>query len=121
MADAEPTGKRKALEPFGGFTTRAPTLCRLVTTRASPPPGQNSLGELDALLAEGVRLHCIGGFVITLFYGLPRPTEDIDYYSVLPSHCVNDLQELAGPGSRLAKKYKVHLQYVAVNVVPANY
>lgn len=26
-----------------------------------------------------MELHCIGGFVLTLFYGLPRTTGDIDY------------------------------------------
>jgi hypothetical protein len=30
------------------------------------------------MLKEPLQLHCIGGFVICYFYGLPRVTGDID-------------------------------------------
>jgi hypothetical protein len=86
-----------------------------------PSPWDGFLGELDGLLREQVHVHCIGGFVLSLFYGLPRPTADIDYYQVLPYHCVEDLQRWAGPGSRLAKKYKVHLQYFPAISLPEGY
>jgi len=86
-----------------------------------PSPWAEFLEELDALLSEQVQLHCMGGFVVSLFYGLPRPTGDIDYYSAFPIHCVNTLQAAAGPGSTLHKKYKVHLQHVGVNSIPENY
>lgn len=86
-----------------------------------PSPWAEFLAELDALLSEPVRLHCIGGFVVSFFYGLPRPTGDIDYYSLFPIHCENDLQAAAGLGSALHKKYKLHLQHVGVNSLPENY
>jgi len=35
------------------------------------------------MLKEPLQLHCIGGFVICYFYGLPRVTGDIDYYTPL--------------------------------------
>jgi len=38
------------------------------------------------MLPEPLDLHCIGGFVICFFYGLPRPTGDIDYYSAVPAN-----------------------------------
>jgi hypothetical protein len=34
---------------------------------------------------------------------------------------VNDLQAIAGAGSALAKKHKVHLQHVTVNSLPEDY
>lgn len=86
-----------------------------------PSPWAEFLNELDALLPGKVKVHCIGGFVVSLYYGLPRPTGDIDFFSVIPNYCVNDLQTLAGAGSGLAKKYRANVQYVAVNNLPENY
>ena len=86
-----------------------------------PSPWAEFLDELDALLSEHVQIHCIGGFVVSVFYGLPRPTGDVDYYSALPVHCVNTLQAIAGRGSVLANKHKLYLQHVAVSILPENY
>ncbi len=33
------------------------------------------------MLKEPLEVHCLGGFVICYFYGLPRTTGDIDYAS----------------------------------------
>ena len=44
-----------------------------------PPPWNGFLTELDEMLSESLELHCIGGFVISHFYGSPRTTGDIDY------------------------------------------
>jgi hypothetical protein len=86
-----------------------------------PTPWAEFLEELDALLLGQAQLHCIGGFVISLFYGLPRPTGDIDYNSVSSVYSANDIQEMAGAESALARKYKVHLHYVPVNSIPEDY
>jgi len=86
-----------------------------------PSPWNRFLEELDGLLSEQVHVHCIGGFVVSLFYGLPRPTADVDYYSVLPYHCVDDLQKSAGPGSPLARKYKLYLQHFPAISLPEDY
>jgi hypothetical protein len=40
-------------------------------------PWKEFLTELDGMLDEALELHCIGGFVFTYFYGLPRTTGDI--------------------------------------------
>jgi len=54
-----------------------------LNSHARPPtPWAEFLEELDALHLEPAQLHCIGGFVLSVFYGLPRPTGDIDYHSV---------------------------------------
>jgi Nucleotidyltransferase of unknown function (DUF6036) len=83
-----------------------------------PAEWADFLHDLDPLLPERVSLVCIGGFVLRVMYRIPRITADIDCISILPFH---DLEELAGRESPLAKKYRVHLQYVAVTTMPLNY
>ena len=68
---------------------------------------------------EPLALHCIGGFVICYFYGLPRTTGDIDYYSAVPANL--NLVDIAGEGSALANKYKIRLHHVAVMTMPEDY
>ena len=86
-----------------------------------PSPWAEFLGGLDALLPEHVEMHCIGGFVVSVFYGLPRPTADIDYYCVQPVRCVNELEAMAGEGSPLATQHKVHLHYFSAHALPEDY
>jgi hypothetical protein len=88
---------------------------------ALPPPWAEFLKELDCALRGRVSVHCMGGFVMSFYYGLPRPTGDIDYFSTLPIHCVSDLRTMAGEDSALATKYKVHFQYVGVSNLPDDY
>ncbi len=83
-----------------------------------PAPWAAFLGGLDSLVPEPVALHCIGGFVLTVLYGVPRVTSDLDCVAILPHH---DLEAIAGRGSALAKKHRVYLQYVAVNTMPEDY
>lgn len=76
------------------------------------------LDELNTLLPEPVELHCIGGFVSTVLYGVPRVTADVDYVAVLPQ--VN-LEAIAGRGSVLARKHKVYLRHVGIISMPEDY
>jgi len=84
-------------------------------------PWKEFLVELDALLDEAIEMHCIGGFAVVTGYDLPRGTNDLDYRTLVPYNRINDLQRMAGPGSALARKHKVHLQYTAVESMPENY
>jgi len=84
-------------------------------------PWKEFLAELDALLDELIQLHCIGGFAVVVGYGLPRSTNDLDYRTLVPYNRINDLQQLAGPGSPLARKHKVYVQHTAVESIPENY
>lgn len=84
-------------------------------------PWKEFLAELDALLDEPFQLHCIGGFALVVGYGLPRATNDLDYRSLIPYNRINDLQAMAGPGSDLAKKYKLCVQHTGVESIPENY
>jgi len=87
--------------------------------RTIPSPWKEFLLEFDDLLPEPVELHCIGGFVLAYFYGLPRTTGDIDYYTAIPAYL--NLDEMAGQGSALRKKYKVWLHRASVANLPEEY
>jgi hypothetical protein len=84
-----------------------------------PSPWLEFLTELDSKLTEQLALHCIGGSVLSFFYGLGRSTADIDYYTAVPANL--NLDGFAGEGSALAKKYKVWLHRVAVTNLPEDY
>jgi len=76
-----------------------------------PKPWDAFLKDLDRGLEEPVELHCLGGFVLTMLYGLKRPTADVDVLAVRPRM---DLNLLAGIGSPLHKKHRVYFQLVTV-------
>jgi Nucleotidyltransferase of unknown function (DUF6036) len=77
--------------------------------------------ELDKRLSQAVGLHCIGGFAVVTAYGLPRSTNDLDYFTLVPSNCIVEIQEIGGEGTPLALKYKVHLHHAAVATLPEGY
>src|SRR5260370_26754394 len=70
--------------------------------------------ELDSKLTEEVHLHCLGGFVISVCYGLERPTNDVDFISLHPNDQREVILTLAGEGSSLWRKHGVYLQCVTV-------
>jgi hypothetical protein len=43
-----------------------------------PEPWHSFLSDLDEASHSTARLDCIAGFVVTQFYGLARPTADVD-------------------------------------------
>jgi Nucleotidyltransferase of unknown function (DUF6036) len=84
-------------------------------------PWKEFLEELDSFLSEPVEFRCIGGFAAVAAYGLPRSTNDLDYITLVPGNYQAELEESAGQGSPLAKKYKVFMHRVGVATVPADY
>jgi hypothetical protein len=76
-----------------------------------PAPWGAFLKDLDRELVKPVELHCLGGFVVTMLYGLVRPTADIDVLAVRPQM---DLNPLAGLGSSLHRKHRIYVQRVTV-------
>ena len=86
-----------------------------------PEPWHTFLLELDEALNEETSLHCFGGFVMSMCYGLERQTVDIDFVSIIPSDQRKILVELGGDGSPLHNKYKVCLHAVTVANVPCDY
>ena len=85
-----------------------------------PEPWKSFFSEIDASLEEEVVLHCLGGFVMTILYGLDRPTADVDVLPVGSNAATDSLIGLAGQGSTLHKKHRVYLQVVGVAQVPVN-
>jgi hypothetical protein len=73
------------------------------------------------MISFDVALHCLGGFVVTACYGLPRPTGDLDVLLILPSDSQALLVALAGRNSDLHKKHGVYLDVVTVATYPENY
>lgn len=84
-----------------------------------PEPWLSFLQDIDTLITEETSLHCLGGFVVTVVYGAPRATSDLDSISAVQKD--PKLLEYAGEGSQLHKKHKVYLDPVAVAPLPENY
>src|SRR5271165_5911098 len=86
-----------------------------------PSKWKDFLREVDQLLGVAVEMHCLGGFVLSALYELPRPTGDVDYIAAMPSSSISELESIAGQGSALSRKHGLYLQYVTVADVPENY
>ena len=54
-------------------------------TARLPSPWKDFLGEIDKALEKPLQIHCIGGFALVFYYGIPRTTGDIDYYAAVPA------------------------------------
>ncbi len=84
------------------------------------------LSEVDGRLTEAVVLHCHGGFVAAVHYGLPQPTavqfKNLRLLALDPYDSAQGLIErLGGQASLLAKKYGVYLQHVPLTSAPESY
>jgi len=85
-------------------------------------PWPDFLKEVDSALARKVSLTCVGGFVLAALYGIPRYTGDVDYIEVMPADALSEVEEVAGRGSALAKKYRLCFQNVGgVTDLPEEY
>jgi hypothetical protein len=86
-----------------------------------PEPWDSFFRELDAAVQSIARLDCIGGFVVTLLYGLERPTADIDVVELAPRDAAEKMMELGIRGGPLHRKYHIYLDRVSVAAIPENY
>jgi len=86
-----------------------------------PEPWDSFFKELDEAVDTTVRLDCIGGFVVTLLYGLTRPTADVDVVELAPRAAADAMMELGIRGGSLNQKYRIYLDRVAVAAIPENY
>jgi hypothetical protein len=84
-------------------------------------PWASFLRELDGHLTRPTELHCLGGFVVSELYGLERPTADVDVLETTTGIDAATLSELAGKGSALHKRHKVHIDVVTIAAVPEHY
>jgi hypothetical protein len=86
-----------------------------------PEPWFSFLKELDALATTTVSFHCIGGFVVTMLYGLGRTTGDLDVLEVAPKSPADAFAKVAMQGGVLHQKYRVYLDQVGVTQPPYDY
>jgi len=86
-----------------------------------PEPWNSFFRELDAAVDSTVRLDCVGGFVVTLLYGLERPTADVDVIELAPQDAAQTLMKLGSRGGPLHEKYRIYLDRVAVAAIPDSY
>ena len=84
-------------------------------------PWRSFLRDIDEQLSGPTEIHCLGGFVVAEYYGLTRPTADIDIIQVRGAANVAEVQRIGGKGSPLARKHKVYLDVVTVADVPERY
>jgi hypothetical protein len=93
-----------------------------MSSSALPPePWHSFLAEIDAALAGPVFLNCIGGFALTVHYGMSRPTADIDLIEVPAAVFAGPLLTLGREGGPLHSKYKLYIDPVTVAIFPENY
>ena len=48
----------------------------------TPEPWLSFLRDVDCALERPVEVHCLGGFVLTILWDLPRPTGDVDFIEI---------------------------------------
>ena len=84
-------------------------------------PWRSFLHDIDTQLSGPTEIHCLGGFVVSEYYGLARPTSDVDIIQVRGASNAADVLRIGGKGSALAKKHRVYIDMVTVADVPARY
>lgn len=62
-----------------------------------------------------MELHCLGGFVAKVLYGLKRETADVDILSVATNSKNDAVLKLGIAGARLHKEYGCPLEFKPVN------
>jgi len=92
-----------------------------MSSKQIPEPWRSFFFDVDAVLDEAVDLHCLGGFVMTVFYDMPRSTGDVDVIAISPKSEMQNLISRSGQGSALHRKHKLYLQFVGVATVPDGY
>jgi hypothetical protein len=93
-----------------------------MANREIPEPWLAFLKEVDQSLDSEISFHCFGGFAITVLFGLPRETADMDVVGAVVRDRHDELQLIAGKGSRLHQKHKVYLDLVGtIAVLPDSY
>jgi hypothetical protein len=90
-------------------------------SRESPPePWRSFLKKLDQLVKERIDLHCVGGFSVTLQFGLSRNTADMDILPVTPSQRLAELVRLAGQDSEHLRLFSLEAHDLALTKLERN-
>ncbi len=86
-----------------------------------PEPWRSFLTDLDEIADQPIDFHCLGGFVVTVVYGLPRSTSDVDVLMFIPKDESTKLINSGQNGSNLHERYKVYLDPVTIVTPPEDY
>jgi hypothetical protein len=86
-----------------------------------PEPWLSFLRDVDRALGRPVEVHCLGGFVLMVLWGLPRPTGDADFVEIKPAEAAADLLSIGGDGSELASQYHLRFHQVTIAEYPEGY
>jgi uncharacterized nucleotidyltransferase DUF6036 len=86
-----------------------------------PEPWLTFLSEVDRALTRTTEVHCLGGFVLSVLWALPRPTGDIDFIEIRPNTAGDELMKIAGEGSKLGEKHHLHFHRVTIATYPDDY
>lgn len=84
-------------------------------------PWRSLLSEIDRRAARRIDLICFGGFAVTVAYGAPRTTADLDVLWTIHDPAATAVLELAQRGSELHKRFRVYIDQVSVATPPCNY
>ena len=84
-------------------------------------PWLSFLRDVDRTLSEPVEVYCLGGFVLSVLWGLPRPTGDVDFIEARPGTAGEKLMQIAGEGTELAEKYHLRFHRVTIAEYPDGY
>src|SRR5271168_5256359 len=86
-----------------------------------PEPWNAFLKELDGCATSTVCLECIGGFVVTMLYGMSRSTGDLDVVEIAPKSVATTFAQIGREGGGLHRKHGIYLDYVTVAQTPYEY
>jgi hypothetical protein len=86
-----------------------------------PEPWDSFLKDLDEAVGEKTRLDCIGGFVVAHFYGLGRPTADVDVIEIAPNGAAETVSAIGLREGPLSKKHRIYIDRVRIAMIPENY
>jgi len=84
-------------------------------------PWLSFLHAVDRALSGPTDIHCFGGFVVAEYYGLSRPTADVDVIQARGAATLRELAQVGGRGTPLAKQHRVYLDIVTIADVPDDY
>lgn len=84
-------------------------------------PWHSLLGAIDGQTKSRIVLVCIGGFAVTVAYGAPRTTADLDVLWTINDPNAEAAITLAERGGELHKRYGVYIDPVSIATPPSNY
>lgn len=85
-----------------------------------PRPWNEFLRDLDHAVSAPAEAVALGGFVMSVQYGMPRATGDIDLLFVSSDRVRDELLTAGGRGSPLHRKHRLYVDYVVLTVEPAD-